>query len=123
VLDTAGLKSREVSCDHLLGEALVYDAQLTHVRKVEKTHRLPHRAMFLADAAVLQRHNPATEVGHLGAEVDVFLVEQCPLGRHDQTLRLACVAIPLGLPARRGRRGSRATPGRAWCALRRAWRG
>src|SRR5438128_2588622 len=123
VLDPAGPEPSEVARDHLLGQALVFDTQLAHVREVEQPDRLTHRAMFLADAAVLERHDPATEVGHLGAEVDVFLVERCPLGRHDQTLRLGCVAIPLGLPGRQDRRGSRAAPGRAWCALRSAWRG
>src|ERR1700730_16129010 len=123
VLNPTGPQPREVTRDDSLGEALVLDPQLAHVRQIEQPHSFPHRAMFLADAAVLERHDPATEVGHLGAEADVFVVERCPLSRHDQTLRLDCVAIPLGRLDRQERRGSRVAPGRASCALRPASRG
>ena len=67
VLDPTRPQPREVTRDHALGETLVFDTQLAHMRKIEEPDRLPHRAMFLADAAVLEGHNPASEVGHLGA--------------------------------------------------------
>src|ERR1700694_1165408 len=120
VLNPTGLEPREVTRDDPLREALILDAQLAHVREIEQPHSFPDRAMFLADTAVLEGHDPATEVGHLGTEADVFLVKRCPLGRHDQTLRLGCVAIPLD---RQDHRGSRAAPGRVSCVLRRASRG
>src|SRR5438477_6985890 len=67
VLNAVRPQPREVTRDHALGETLVFDTQLTHVRKVEEPDRFTHRAMFFADAAVLEGHDPASEVGHLGA--------------------------------------------------------
>ena len=88
VLDPSGLEPAQVASEDALGQAPIGDAQLTHVREIEEPDGLAHGAMLLADGAVLERHHPATEVRHLSAEADVFLVERCPRGRHDQTLRL-----------------------------------
>ena len=92
VLDPAGGKRSEVAREDALGQALIVDAQLAHVREIEEADPLPHGPMLLADAAVLERHHPTAEVRHLGAESDMLLVQRGPLGRHDQTLRLVKVA-------------------------------
>src|SRR5256714_9514239 len=93
VLNPAGVEAAEVAADDALGEILVPDAKFSHVGKVEQPDGLPYRTVLLTDAAVLKGHDPTTEVGHLGAEADVFGVERCPLGGHDQTLRLLVVKI------------------------------
>ena len=93
VLDPAGLQTGEVTSHYTLGEALIDDAQFAHMRKVEEADGFPHGTVLPTDAAVLQRHHPTAEVRHLGTEADVFVVERCPLGGHDQTLRLFIVEI------------------------------
>ena len=83
----------QVAGKHALRDAIVLEPELAHVREVEQADGLADGPMLLADAAVLERHEPAAEVRHLGAEADMFLVQRCPLGGHDQTLRLVVVKV------------------------------
>jgi hypothetical protein len=48
-----------------------------HVRYVEHARIAPHRVMLLDLRAVIDRHVPAAEVDHAGAEVDMRLEERC----------------------------------------------
>src|SRR5205814_9976063 len=72
---------------------IILETDLPHVRQVKQTDGFADGSMLLADAGVLQRHEPATEVRDLGAEADVFLIQRCPLGGPDQTSGLVVVKL------------------------------
>ena len=56
--------------------AASFDNQLPHVRNVEDTHLVSHSLIFLHDAGVLHRHQPAGEWDHFRAEPHVLLVKR-----------------------------------------------
>ena len=51
------------------------DDQLTHVRNVEDSGVFSHGLMFIHDACVLHRHEPAAERNHLRATPQMFGIE------------------------------------------------
>ncbi len=61
------------------------DGDLAHVREVEQTGLGADGEVLLALAAVAQRHVPAREVGHGGAERAVQRVERGQAEGHDRT--------------------------------------
>ena len=50
--------------------------QLAHVRNIEDADGVSHRLVFLHDAAVLHRHEPAAEGDDFRAQPDVFVVKR-----------------------------------------------
>ena len=52
------------------------DDQLAHVRNVEDADVFSHGLMFIHDAGVLHRHEPAAERNHLRAAPHMFVVER-----------------------------------------------
>ena len=50
--------------------------QLTHVRNIEDADVVPHRLMFLGNAGVLHRHEPAAERNNLRAQLAVLLIKR-----------------------------------------------
>ena len=78
---------------------------LAQVGDVEDADRLPHRGVLpqhaAAGGAVLDRHLPATEVGELGAEGDVPVVQgrAQQVGRHARSLAARPARAAPGTPA------------------------
>ena len=50
--------------------------QLSHVRNIEDADVVSHGLMFLDDAGVLHRHEPAAERNHFRAEPHMFIVKR-----------------------------------------------
>ena len=71
---------------------LTLDNQLSHVRDVEHADVLPHGLMFLDDARVLHRHEPAAERNDFCAAPHMFFVKRSAFLRglaHVRQARLA----------------------------------
>ena len=52
------------------------DDKLSHVRNIKHAHRFSNRLMFVHDAGVLHRHEPAAERHHSRFEPHVFLIKR-----------------------------------------------
>ena len=52
------------------------DDELSHVRNIEHTDCVSYGLMFIHDATVLHRHEPAAEGDHSCAKPHVFLVKR-----------------------------------------------
>ena len=58
------------------GSAATANDELAHVRNVEDADVVSDRLMFLDDACVLNRHQPAGERHHLRAAFDVLVIQR-----------------------------------------------
>ena len=57
---------------------LAFDPKFTHVTHIEDAGPFTHRAVFVDDAGVLDRHIPTAELDHTGIEGQVLRVEYRP---------------------------------------------
>ena len=53
------------------------DEQLSHMRNIEDADVVSHRLMFLDDAGVLHRHEPAAEWNNFRAAPYMLFVQRC----------------------------------------------
>src|SRR6266849_10915517 len=79
VLASADIELVDVVCEYLVepcARAGSVNNQLSHMRNVEDANIISHDLMFLDDACVLNRHEPACERDHLRAELHVRFVQR-----------------------------------------------
>ena len=126
VLRLPGTDAVEVVCDHRVqprDRAWPNHLGVAHVRDIEDADVLAHGGVLCHGADVLDRHVPAAEVGHLGAEIGVTRVQRGLAQGHALTVapsastsRAAVVAVstaaprtsPVMPPRRRTERATRA---------------
>src|SRR5205085_11472023 len=78
VLPLTDVQLRYIICQHgvePVTRITSRDNELSHVRDIEHADCVSHRLMFIHDAGILHRHEPAAEWHHPRAEPYVFQVK------------------------------------------------
>jgi hypothetical protein len=59
-----------------VARAVSRDDELSHVGNIEHSHRVSHALVFIHDAGVLHRHEPAAERDHSRSQPHMFVVKR-----------------------------------------------